>query len=283
MSTKNTKGKVVAKSQPTKEVKEIKQDEPVVQAVVQPVVQPVVEVKQAQKGVKKTVKQPEPVVEVKQTQKGGNKTTKQPTEPVQSEAKVETKQASKAEKKETVKQMQVEQVVEDKVVQKVAKKSSKQSTEPKVEKVLKVDKVEKAQKAQKVEKVEKVEVEAEADIEGEEGEEQGGKLRYFKLFYNEEYQGRYCGRKPKQAANKAFSSIIKDMKKNGTQKGGVDLDINFSIRECTRNSRHKEYKYVGVREQLKEPVEVKIKNDDGSVKEITYSFHNKISKAPKTA
>jgi len=173
MSTKNTKGKVVVKSQTAKEVKE-----------------------------------PEPVVETKQVQKGGKKATKQAEPVAQPEPKVEVE---------------------------------------------------------------------EGEAEGEES----GKLRYFKLFYNDEYQGRYCGRKPKQAANKAFSSIIKDMKKNGNQKGGVNVDINFSIRECTRNSRHKEYNYVGVREQLKDPVEVKIKNEDGSVKEITYSFHNKISKAPK--
>ena len=119
-------------------------------------------------------------------------------------------------------------------------------------------------------------------VEAEEGDEQtGGKLRYFKLFYNEEYQGRYCGRKPKQAANKAFSSIIKEMKKNGNQYGGFNVDVNFSIRECTRNSKHKEYNYVGVREQLNEPVDVEIKNGDGSIKKITYSFHNKIAKAPK--
>jgi hypothetical protein len=119
------------------------------------------------------------------------------------------------------------------------------------------------------------------NIEVIEDEQVGGKLRYFKLFYNEEYQGRYCGRKPKQAANKAYSSIIKEMKKNGNQKGGINVDINFSIRECTRNSKHKEYKYIGLREELKVPVEVKIKNEDGSVKVITYSFYNKISKAPK--
>ena len=179
---------------------------------------------------------------------------------------VETKQVHKGGKKSTkqAEPVQVAEptpvVVETKQTQKGGKKSTKQEepvqvAEPKV----------------------KVEVEAE-----EEGEEQvGGKLRYFKLFYNEEFQGRYCGRKPKQAANKAFSSIVKDMKKNGNQKGGVDVDINFSIRECTRNSKHKEYNYVGVRQELKDPVEVKINNEDGSVKKITYSFHNKISKAPK--
>ena len=246
MSSKNTKAKTAEKSQTVKEVKQTTQQK----------VEPtpvVVETKQAQKGGKKSTKQadpvpeptpvPEPVVETKQAQKGGKRSTKQAEpEPVQ------------------VAEPKVEPVVETKQAQKGGKKSTKQ-----------------AEPVQVAEPKQKVEVEAE-----EEGEEQvGGKLRYFKLFYNEEFQGRYCGRKPKQAANKAFSSIVKDMKKNGNQKGGVNVDINFSIRECTRNSKHKEYNYVGVREELKDPVEVKINNEDGSVKKITYSFHNKISKAPK--
>merc|ERR1712139_67143 len=107
------------------------------------------------------------------------------------------------------------------------------------------------------------------------------KQRYFKLIYNNEIQGRYCGKKPKQAANKAFSSIIKDLKKNGNESGGVNVDINFSIRECTRNSKHKEYKYVGKRESLENPVKVEINNSDGTIKEIEYKFFNKLQKAPK--
>lgn len=122
-------------------------------------------------------------------------------------------------------------------------------------------------------------------VEEEDEEEQdvsNSKLRYFKLLYNEEVQGRYCGKKPKQAANKAFSSIIKDYKKNGVHHGGVNVDINFSIRECTRTSKHKkEYKYIGKRESLDTPVKVNIKNIDGTVKEIEYKFHNRIQKAPK--
>ena len=74
-------------------------------------------------------------------------------------------------------------------------------------------------------------------------------------------------KKPKQAANKAFSSIIKDLKKNDKKEGSVNVDINFSIKECTRNSKHKEYKYIGKRESLETPVKVEIKNSDGTVKE----------------
>jgi len=108
------------------------------------------------------------------------------------------------------------------------------------------------------------------------------KLRYFKLFYNNEICGRYCGKKPKQAANKAFSSIVKDMKKDGVSvTPESQLEVPFTIKECTRNSKHKEYKYIGRRHLLKEPVKVSIENGDGSVKEIVYKFHNQLQKAPK--
>lgn len=137
-----------------------------------------------------------------------------------------------------------------------------------------------AKKTAKAEAKTEKKVEAAQD-DDEEGEVVGTKLRYFKLDYNGEIQGRYCGKKPKQAANKAFSSIIKDLKKTGQQNGGVNVDINFTIRECTRNSKHKEYRYIGKRQVLENPVQVKIANEDGSVKQIEYKFHNKLQKAPK--
>jgi hypothetical protein len=106
------------------------------------------------------------------------------------------------------------------------------------------------------------------------------KLRYFKLYYNDNICGRYSGKKPKQAANKAFSSIIKDMKKT-ENKEGVNIDITFTIKECTRNSFHKEYKYVGKRLLLKSPVKVTIENGDGTSKDIVYKYHNELKKAPR--
>lgn len=316
MTSKTTKAKSVEKSQHDVELKNVetvievkqvqksgkkstKQVELVIedkqaQAQSQPesVQISVSESKQSHKGGKKSTKQielvstkksksvpepvPEPVqvqvVESKQSQKGGKKSSKHVEEVQEQVAEqvvvsvpiVETKQSQKGKKKST-KQLEPQSEPEpiSKQTQKGGKKSTKNS-EPIVDEVKP--------------HLQKIEVEA---IDDESNEQYGGKLRFFKLFYNDEYQGRYCGRKPKQAANKAFSSIIKEMKKNGNQKGGADIDINFSIRECTRNSRHKEYKYIGVREKLLEPVDVKIKNEDGSEKKITYSFHNKISKAPK--
>jgi hypothetical protein len=115
----------------------------------------------------------------------------------------------------------------------------------------------------------------------EENKQLDDKLRYFKLYYNDNICGRYSGKKPKQAANKAFSSIIKDMKKT-ENKEGVNIDITFTIKECTRNSFHKEYKYVGKRLLLKSPVKVTIENGDGTSKDIVYKYHNELKKAPRT-
>ena len=80
---------------------------------------------------------------------------------------------------------------------------------------------------------------------------------------------------------KAFSSIIKTLKETGQQNGGVNVDIDFTIKECTRNSKHKDYKYVGKRQELDKPVMVDIANADGSKKQIIYKFCNKLQKAPK--
>lgn len=215
--------------------------------------------------VQTTTEQPTPVLttteqtttEPKLNQKGGSKKNVKQTTPVVTETKTtlvvtETKSSQKGGSKKT------------KVVPQVEQTTTQTTNE-----------------ASKFE----VELDGVDEVDGVDGvdEQTSSGQRYFKLIYNNEIQGRYCGKKPKQAANKAFSSIIKDIKKTGEgeQKDGVNIDINFSIRECTRNSKHKEYKYVGIRESLDKPVKVTINNDDGSIKEITYNFHNKIQKAPK--
>jgi hypothetical protein len=198
----------------------------------------------------------EPVKEVKQT--GAGKKNKSTKEVVAEPKEVKGKEVKGKEAKEV-------KVVEGKAE---VKKAAKKTAEKKVNK----------SKA-------KVEVKQETEDaeEAGEGDEANSKLRYFKLIYNNQIQGRYCGKKPKQAANKAFSSIIKDCKKSGQQNGGVNVDINFTIKECTRNSKHKEYKYIGKREVLVNPVKVEIANSDGSIKQIEYKYHNKLQKARKTA
>jgi hypothetical protein len=98
------------------------------------------------------------------------------------------------------------------------------------------------------------------------------KTRYFKCMYSGVLSGRFCGNKPKQAANKALTSIVKDLKDKGLS---VDNDIVFSIIECTRKSRKKEYNYSGRRIKLDTPMKVKIGGGD---KIIEYNYNNKIQK-----
>lgn len=101
------------------------------------------------------------------------------------------------------------------------------------------------------------------------------KTRYFKCVYNGEEIGRFSGKKPKQAANKALTSIIRSNVLDGTDLTGQN--INFSVRECTRGSKHKEYKYNGIREKLENPTYVHI-GAPGKGKEIIYNYINKVQK-----
>ena len=63
----------------------------------------------------------------------------------------------------------------------------------------------------------------------------------------------------------------------------TEQNVNFTIRECTRNSKHKEYNYIGKRLSLNNPVVVEIVNESGLRKKIEYKFQNKLQKAPKLA
>lgn len=67
--------------------------------------------------------------------------------------------------------------------------------------------------------------------------------------------GRFKGSKPKQAANKAFTSLLKELKEAGEDTLG---EFTFSIKECTRGSSQKIYHYIGKRTKLDEPMEVPI-------------------------
>jgi len=101
--------------------------------------------------------------------------------------------------------------------------------------------------------------------------------RYFKIAdMDGGFRGRFSGRKPKQAANKALTSILKENNDGGATKG----KIKFSIVECTRGSNCKQYNYVGERKKLPDPMVVKI-----GEKEIKYEFSNVVKKAvvPKPA
>jgi hypothetical protein len=91
--------------------------------------------------------------------------------------------------------------------------------------------------------------------------------RYFKLIGPDgQAVGRFSGEKPIKAASKAFTSLIKSTDRTSGE-------IDFSIVECTRNSRRKEYQYTGEKVKLDEEIYVKIKNV-----EVTYKNINKIKK-----
>ena len=100
------------------------------------------------------------------------------------------------------------------------------------------------------------------------------RTRFFKLLVDgEEAHGRFCGAKPKQAANKAFTSYSKTLE----QVGGSAGPFKFSIVECTRGSKHKRYNYIGERIKLNKPMKVKI-GSGPNAKEIEYNYNNRIMK-----
>ena len=91
-------------------------------------------------------------------------------------------------------------------------------------------------------------------------------IRHFNILHEDgTLSGRFTGKKPKTAAKKAFTTL---MRKNKVNK------LDFQIRECTRGSKCKTYKYTGERVKLDEPVEVKCSND----KVVKYYHTNKIYK-----
>ena len=84
--------------------------------------------------------------------------------------------------------------------------------------------------------------------------------------------GKFKGTKPKIGANKAFSSLIKfiDFKNNKNEDNFLGKFLVFVIKDLSTNQ---EYKYIGNRIKLKNPVKV---TKDG--KEIEYKYKNVIGK-----
>ena len=85
-----------------------------------------------------------------------------------------------------------------------------------------------------------------------------------------EYEGRFTGLTPYQAANKALSKYYRETTK-------PKKEIQFSIRESTRGSKRSVYTYNGRREKLKIPVEYAIK--DGRT--IVKHYKNRLTKVKK--
>ena len=91
---------------------------------------------------------------------------------------------------------------------------------------------------------------------------------------NQNY-GKFKGHKPKIAANKAFSSLIKfiDIENKSNENSFLGKFLVFVIKDLNTNQ---EYKYIGNRIKLKNPVKV---TKDGI--EIEYKYKNVIGKYNK--
>ena len=85
-----------------------------------------------------------------------------------------------------------------------------------------------------------------------------------KLEQNSQQYGRYNGESPYQAANKAFSEIIKTRIKNNIP---IDQNITFFLVETTKGSSKKNHQYIGKRVKLDEPVSYNVNNGTPIVKE----------------
>ena len=103
-------------------------------------------------------------------------------------------------------------------------------------------------------------------------ETQERRTRSFKVLLpnSSDYEGRFTGLTPYQAANKALSKYYRETNK-------PKKEIRFSIRESTRGSKRSVYTYNGRREKLKVPVEYSIK--DGRT--IVKHYKNRLIKVKK--
>ena len=113
--------------------------------------------------------------------------------------------------------------------------------------------------------------------ESEVEDKNGRRLRSFKVKLpdREEYEGRFTGLTPYQAANKALSKYFRT---NKDETG----EVLFTINETTRNSKKTIYTYSGKRYKLDTPVSYKITDSkDGSIREIVKNFKNSLKKIKK--
>ena len=209
-------------------------------------------------------------------------------------SKSSTKGTKVVEKKEEQKVQEVapvtpvEQVVEKKSTKKSSSKTQEKQTQESAVEVKQDTKTVKSagskksggskKSAKKGKKVAKPKVVAKQENEGEDGEQEKGK-RYFHCVYKSNdgsvvRAGRYCGKKPKQAARKALSRVVE---KNEVENG---KNLVFLIKECTRGSKKKMYAYSGSRVLLETPVTVPLKklNKDGKPVVLTYKHANNVKK-----
>ena len=152
--------------------------------------------------------------------------------------------------------------------------TKKNTQDPKTSKTEAKDPVQEVKKKTTPKKDEPKKAEPKKNTKQTMPEDKEKKSRYFKCIYNGKTSGRYSGLKPKQAANKALTSIIKE---NGGNNECIGKKFKFEMIECTRGGRRKISLYEGRREKLEKPLEVTIKGVDGE-KKIVYNFSNKLHK-----
>lgn len=111
-------------------------------------------------------------------------------------------------------------------------------------------------------------------VQSNDENQEGHHIRSFKVKLpgNEDFEGRFTGLTPYQAANKALSKYFRE------NKASNNTEITFSICESTRNSKKAVYTYFGKRNQLDVPVKYTIQ--DG--REIVKNFKNSLRKIKKS-
>ena len=97
------------------------------------------------------------------------------------------------------------------------------------------------------------------------------KFRKFCLIIKNKKVGRFIGNKPKQAASKAFNSLVKKYRKENINDNFIK---DFTIQEITKGCEHKFYYYFGESKKLEKPVMVNIRGGQ----QITYNIENIIKK-----
>jgi len=198
----------------------------------------------------------EPVQEVKETKKasgkGKAKKTQEPVAQAQTQAEVAPVVQEPAKKRQAGGRKKAETVA---------------ATEPAAPVVKKT-------RAPKVKKADALPVEA-ADATQTAGEvvvDDEKQIRSFKVKLpgSEQFEGRFTGLTPYQAANKALSKYFREGQRE-------DGEVTFSICESTRKSKKSVYTYVGQRHKLLEPVKYTIQNG----REIVKNFKNSLKKVKK--
>lgn len=219
-----------------------------------------------QKGGKKTAKttQPETVVTVSDEVMHVTETV--PPVEVKTTVKSVTKRGGAKSKPVVEASTDVSTNVEVKETKKRAPKSVKPTQEAGTEEQTGGAPKTKVAKKQPVKKATKLVVET--DIE----ESTDRRIRSFKvkLPEKEEFEGRFTGLTPYQAANKALSKYFRETE-------SPKKEITFLICESTRKSKKSVYTYVGKRYQLEVPVKYTIQ--DGRV--IVKNFKNSLKKVKK--